>query len=125
MVDSKTGQPIASSEIEVTIRAAMISSEKHGIAPLYFRPDKDGVATASFPPEASIIAVHSYYSKARWSYVNCDAVKDRREHWYPLTEILASGIVASNSCSKRKAVAKPGEFIFFVRPMTFGEKMKE
>ena len=125
MVNSKTGQTITSSEIEVSIRAATISAEKPGITPLYVRPSEDGIGTASFPPEASIISAHSHYSKAYWSYVNCDAVKDRREHWYPLKEILASGIVASNGCSKRKAVAKPGEFIFFVRPMTFGEKMKE
>lgn len=44
------------------------------------------------------------------------------EHLYPVSTILASGLVASNSCSRRTATAKPGELIIFVRPATWWEK---
>jgi hypothetical protein len=33
--------------------------------------------------------------------------------------------VAPNRCSKQKAVAKSGEFMFFVQPMIFWGKMRE
>jgi hypothetical protein len=44
------------------------------------------------------------------------------EHLYPVSTIVASGLVASNNCSKRTATAKPGELIIFVRPPTWWEK---
>ena len=44
------------------------------------------------------------------------------EHLYPVSTIVASGLVASNNCSKRTATAKPGELIIFVRPATWWEK---
>jgi hypothetical protein len=126
MVDSKTGQPITTSEIEVRIRASQTSAQTVGIPPLDVRPNRDGVGEATFPVAASDIRV--YARDGMWSYVNCDCVKDRgpdRDHWYSISEILTSGIAAPNRCNKRKAVAKPGEFVFFVRSMTFWEKMWE
>jgi hypothetical protein len=128
MVDSKTGQPIATSEIEVRIRVPVTSSQTKGIPPVYVRPNKDGVGTATFPIAASDIRVYASYGKANWSYVNCDSVQDRgstQEHWYSISEILTTGIAPPNFCSKRKIAVKPGEFVFFVRPMTFREKMHE
>ena len=44
------------------------------------------------------------------------------EHLYPVSTIVASGLVAHNSCSRRTATAKPGELIIFVRPPTWWEK---
>jgi hypothetical protein len=44
------------------------------------------------------------------------------EHLYPVSTILALGLVAGNSCSRRAATAKPGELIIFVRPATWWEK---
>ena len=44
------------------------------------------------------------------------------EHLYPVSTIVASGLVASNNCSGRTATAKPGELIVFVRPATWWEK---
>ncbi len=45
------------------------------------------------------------------------------EHLYPVSTILASGLVASNSCSRRTDIATPGELIIFVRPATWWEKL--
>lgn len=44
------------------------------------------------------------------------------EHLYPVSTIVASGLVARNNCSKRTATAKPGELVIFVRPATLWEK---
>jgi hypothetical protein len=44
------------------------------------------------------------------------------EHLYPVSTIVASGLVATNNCSKRTAAAKPGELIIFIRPATWWEK---
>jgi hypothetical protein len=128
MLDSKSGQPITTSEIEVRIRVPATSSQTKGIPPVYVRPDKGGIGVATFPISASDIRVYASYETANWSFVNCDSIRDRgpvREHWYSISEILTTGIAAPNFCSKRKIAIKPGEFVFFVRPMTFWEQMRE
>jgi hypothetical protein len=128
MLDSKTGLPITTSEVEVRVRVPVTSNQTKGIPPVYVRPDKDGVGVATFPITASDIRVYASYGAANWSYVNCDSIPDRgsiREHWYSVSEILTTGIAAPNFCSKRTLAVKPGEFVFFVRPMTFWEKMHE
>ena len=45
------------------------------------------------------------------------------EHLYPVSTIVASGLVAKNNCSKRTAAAKPGELVIFIRPVTWWEKL--
>jgi hypothetical protein len=130
MLDSKTGQPITTSEFQVWTGTSLTSAQTSGVPPHWIKPDKDGAGEMALPPSASVITVtvHAQYGAAGWGYVNCDRLKDRgpfREHWYSISEILASGVTAPNYCGKLKAVAKPGEFIFFVRPMTFLEKIHE
>jgi hypothetical protein len=44
------------------------------------------------------------------------------EHLYPVSMIVASGLVAKNNCSKISAAAKPGELVIFIRPATWWEK---
>lgn len=128
MLDSKTGQPITTSEVEVRIRVFQTSGQTKGVPPVYVRPDKEGVGIVNLPSVASDIRVYASYGTANWSFVNCDSVHDRgpiKEHWYSISQILATGIAAPNHCSKSKITVKPGEFVFFVRPMTFWEKMHE
>jgi hypothetical protein len=42
---------------------------------------------------------------------------------YPVSTIVASGLVAKNNCSKRTAAAKLGELVIFIRPTTWWEKL--
>ena len=44
------------------------------------------------------------------------------EHLYPVSTIVASGLVAKNYCSRRTATARPGELVIFIRPATWWEK---
>jgi hypothetical protein len=128
MLDSQTGQPITTSELNVWTGESATTAQTGGVSPRYVKPGKDGFGELSLRPGTSVTTIHAQYGKAGWGYVNCDRVKDRgpfREHWYSISEILSSGIAAPNYCSKRKTIANPGQFIFFVRPMTFWEKMQE
>jgi hypothetical protein len=43
---------------------------------------------------------------------------------YPIAKILESGVTAANTCGKFRAEAQKGELLFFVRPLSFWEKMK-
>lgn len=40
-------------------------------------------------------------------------------------EVLQHGVVTANTCGKAKASPKPGEIIFFVRPLSWWERLKE
>jgi len=124
MLDSKTGRPITTSEFQVW--ANHDTSRDHI---QWVRPDKDGAGELTLAHDTDVIRVLAQYGPAQWPYVNCDGSKDRAakafDHWYPVSEILNSGVAAPNHCSSRKAIAKPGEFIFFVRPMNFWEKFRE
>ena len=59
---------------------------------------------------------------SRQKFYDSDTRTYGSEHLYPVSTIVASGLVASNNCSKRTATAKPGELIVFVRPATWWEK---
>jgi hypothetical protein len=120
MLDSKTGKPITASEFMVWTN--------HGPNFTWVKPDKEGEGEMTLPSTSNIaaIAVHATYGPANWSYVNCDSVSHQGSHpapWYGVSDILGLGVVADNYCSKKRATAKPGEFVFFVRQMTFWEKM--
>src|ERR1035437_2527933 len=45
------------------------------------------------------------------------------EHLYPVSTIVALGLVTKNNCSRRTATAKPGELVIFIRPATWWEKV--
>jgi hypothetical protein len=128
MLDSRTGEPITSSEFAISFDNLPLSKTA-GVDPYWKEGgERHGILDIPFDPSGVSIAVRSSYGPGQWSYVNCDSVKNRgpnRVHWYGVAQILNSGITAPNACSKRQAVARPGELVFFVRPMTFWEKMRE
>ena len=44
---------------------------------------------------------------------------------YSIKKILESGVSAANRCGEFRAEAKPGELVFFVRPRSFSERMRQ
>jgi hypothetical protein len=44
---------------------------------------------------------------------------------YPIRKILDSGLNAANTCGKIRVEAKPGELIFYVKPRSFSERMRQ
>jgi hypothetical protein len=133
MLDSRTGLLIASSNYLVRIDHRQ---EEHGN---WIVKNEDGSGNLTLPPDAELVSIHATYESAMLIYANCDADKDRgtaehapsQEHWYPVATILSSGIVAPNGCvgkkvpEKLQVIAKPGEFVFFVRPLTPREKLDQ
>ena len=130
MVDTKTGLLIASSNFLVRIDH---QQEQHGD---WVKMNDDGTGNLTLPANADVISIHATYESATLIYANCDADKDHAtaEHapypdrWYSVATILESGIAAPNDCigkkvpEKLQVVAKPGEFVFFVRPLKSMEK---
>lgn len=133
MLDSKTGLLIASSNFLVRINH---QEAAHGD---WVHQNEDGSGNLTLPADADVISIHATYDSATLIYANCDADKDHgsAEHaaspdrWYSIATILASGVVAPNGCigkkvpEKLQVVAKPGEFVFFVRPLNSAERFRE
>jgi hypothetical protein len=133
MLDSKTGLLIPSSSYLVRINH---QQEVHGA---WVVQSDDGTGKLTLPAEADTLLVHATYEYATQVYVNCDTDKDHGssehapglDHWYPVAQILASGVAAPNDCAGKKiperlqVVAKPGEFVFFVRHPNTMERFKE
>ncbi|MGD0632017.1 MAG: hypothetical protein ABR987_22015 [Terracidiphilus sp.] len=133
MLDNRTGLLIASSNYLVRINHRQ---EDHGD---WIVKNEDGSGNLNLPADAEVVSIHATYESAMLIYANCDAVKDRgsaehapsQDRWYPVAAILASGVVAPNNCigkkvpDKLQVIAKPGEFVFFVRPLSPREKLDQ
>jgi len=133
MLDSKTGLLISTKNFLVR---ADHHSEEHGD---WVAKNEDGTGKLTVSPEVKVISIHATYESATNTYDNCDVIKNHRtadhgdkpERWYSVEEILTSGVVAPNDCAGKKVpeklqvVAKPGEFVFFVRPESSMEKLRD
>jgi hypothetical protein len=133
MLDTRSGIVIATTNYLVRINH---QQTEHGD---WITKNEDGTGKLILPPEAEVVSIHATYDAATMIYVNCDSDKDRGsaeraappDHWYPVADILTNGVVAPNQCVGRKVpeklqvVAKPGEFVFFVRPRNPREQFSE
>ena len=121
MLDSRTGMLIASSNYLVRINHQQTA---HGD---WIVKNEDGSGNLTLPADAEVVSIHATYESATLIYANCDA--DTPDRWYPIAAILATGTVAPNNCigkkvpDKLQVIAKPGEFVFFVRPLSSREKL--
>lgn len=133
MVDTRNGVLIATTNYLVRINH---QETEHGD---WITKNEDGTGKFILPADADILSIHATYESATLTYVNCDADKDHGsadhaatpDHWYPVAEILSTGVVAPNQCvgkkirEKLQVVAKPGEFVFFVRPLNSREQFSQ
>jgi hypothetical protein len=133
MIDTRTGVLIASSNYLVRINH---QETEHGD---WVTKNEDGSGNLTLPADADVLLIRATYERATLVYANCDADKDRgsadhataQSHWYPIDKILSTGLVAPNTCvgkkvpEKLQVVAKPGEFVFFVRELTTRERFTE
>jgi hypothetical protein len=133
MLDSKTGLLIATSNYLVRINH---QQEAHGD---WIRQNEDGTGKLTVPADARVLSIHATYESATLVYVNCDADKDRgsaehaagQDHWYSIADIFSKGVVAPDDClgkkvpEKLQVIGKPGEFVFFVRPLNSRERFTE
>jgi hypothetical protein len=118
MLDSRTGHLIVTSDFLVRINH---EETAHGS---WVKQNEDGSGRLILPEAANILSAQGKYDSGMTLYINCDSAKDKNSpvaRWYTVSDILTSGVVASNGCSKRTAAAKPGEFVFFVRERNWKE----
>jgi len=133
MLDSRTGLLIATADFLVRVNH---EPTVHGD---WVKQNEEGTGKLTLPNDADVISIHATYNSAMSIYANCDAVKDRGtseraaspDRWYSVSAILKSGVLAPNDCAGKKVpdrlqvVAKPGEFVFFVRKLTVLEQSQE
>ncbi len=121
LLDGKTGLPVEASNYMVRI-------DHHDTAHNeWVKIKDDGTVLATLPPDAHEVAIKATYDMSMQTYVNCDVAKEsdkERNIWYPIAQILKSGVVAPNECSQTHYTANPGEFVFFVRKRTWVEQLK-
>jgi len=119
LLDGKTGLPAKAHNYLVRI-------DHHDTAHNeWVHMNDDGTVVVTLPFDAREIAVKATYDLSIETYINCDAAKEtdkERDIWYPISQILQSGLVAPNECSQTHYTAKPGEFVFFVRKRTWREQ---
>lgn len=112
LLDGKTGQPVKADNFLVRVdHHETVHNDWVQIA-------DDGTVTVTLPGDAKEISVKATYDMSMETYINCETAKEsdkERDTWYPIADILKTGKVASNECSKTNYSAKPGEFTFFVR----------
>lgn len=124
MLDAKTGRLIPTSDFLIRVDH---EDEMHAHAN-WVTQNEDGTGALTLPANAIIVSVQGKYNSSTEIYVNCDSVEKNTLpvlHWYTIAEILKTGIVAPNQCSKLKDIAKPGEFVLFVRKLNFREQYRD
>jgi len=133
MLDGKSGKLIATSNFLVRI------DHQQTVHGNWVVKNEDGSGKLTLPGNAIAISVRATYDSNTVMYVNCDAAKDvgssdrapGLDRWYKVADILESGVVAPNGCAGKKipdklqVVAKPGEFVFFVRKLNAKEQFAQ
>jgi hypothetical protein len=133
MLDSKTGHLIATTDYLIRI------NHKQDVHANWVTQNENGSGHLTLPPEATEISVHATYDSTMSNFMNCDADKNKgsaesaagTDLWYPVADILAKGVLAPNGCVGKKVPerlqvsAKPGEFVFFVRKMSYLEQYEK
>jgi hypothetical protein len=126
--DGKTGESVTPSNLQVRFNHQAEASGQ------WTDQKDDGSTEVKLPDDAKSVSVRASYLNSLEYYVNCDVAKQRNtsgETWYPIDEILSSGISAPNDCVKPKPTdkvkvdAKPGEFVLYVRKRNWKEQVTE
>ncbi|MGB0081025.1 MAG: hypothetical protein WBP90_05805 [Terracidiphilus sp.] len=119
LLDGKTGLPLKAANYLVRI------DHNDTVHNEWVQMNDDGTVVVTLPSDAREIAVKATYDLSIETYINCDIAKEtdkERDVWYPISQILQSGLVAPNECSQTHYTAKPGEFVFFARKRSWREQ---
>jgi len=134
MLDGRTGKLIAASNYQVRI------DHNQTVHVNWVTQNEDGSSKLTLPLKASLLSIQGTYDSAEQIYLSCDTTGDKNkqgDHWYDVATILSTGVAAPNSCikfheaaklsmdAKQRMVAKPGEFVFFVRKRNMFEQAQE
>ncbi|MFZ1087192.1 MAG: hypothetical protein WAN35_19690 [Terracidiphilus sp.] len=134
MLDGRTGKLIVASNFLVRI------DHDQTLHADWMTQNEDGTSKLTLPQKAALLTIQGTFDSSTELYLNCDATggKDKTaDHWYEIAKILATGVATANSCAKphdaakltadakQRMVAKPGEFVLFVRKRSMMEQAQE
>jgi len=128
MADGKTGKTITPDNF--VIRFNHLNAIRNETLSL----GDDGQGRVKVPENATVISVQGTYHNSVDIFVNCDAGREKDTstlHWYPIADIVSTGITTPNECYKgkyAKSAAIPavsGELIFYVRGNGWHENVWE
>lgn len=118
VVDGKTGHAVTPDNLQVRFK------NQGGIHAVWVKQKDDGTSEMNIPDGATAISLRATYDASMNYYVNCDVARQKDttlESWYPVEDILSSGVKTPDECIKEKDAdkinvdVKPGEFVLFVR----------
>lgn len=110
VVDGRDGKTITNEHVQVWVVGKRVSRS--------LTPGTYGVAEFRAPAGSSVeIGSNLYFD---WRPFEKGAPRPT----YSIDEIETSGIVSLNTCGKSAAQAKPGELLFFVRPLPWWERVR-
>lgn len=128
MLDGKTGKPVIPNNYMVRVdHLDALQNEALKI-------NDDGSGKVTVPAGATFLSVQGTYHQSLDIYINCDAGLEKNTstlHWYSIADIMNSGVAAPDECYKGKytdnfgITPKPGEFIFFVREISWRDRNAE
>lgn len=129
VMDSKTGLPVKQGDLHFTLWATKEYPETISYSPdrmLWGVQTGVGLGEVTIPGGLNYIRAWVSFGSTNWGMVSCDVTKGNPHPMpiYSVAQILETGILAPNLCSQRTTSAKPGEFVLFVRKMTFWEGMR-
>jgi len=129
MIDARTGQMVRTTDFLIQV------NHLEALHADWVRQNTSGAGEVTVPPDATEILIRGKYDNNMEIYINCDTEAERKtahgaeipDHWYSISQILVSGLVAPDGCKSKEVakhdfIAKPGEFIFFVRKLNWREQ---
>jgi len=148
VVDARNGRPISKECVNISLGSwhgsdLLAPTNHEGVVVLHFRSndviadatshrDCNGLAVLGpkrLPDGVDSIAIASdeYFDCQEWAKVVAGETPKQnlnRAPTYRIENIVKSGVVAGNKCGGFRVEAKPGELVFFVRPLTWWERMR-
>jgi hypothetical protein len=137
VVDGRNGRTKSDECVNVwvgknTVVAMAIHTNKDGVATLHLTDDDSRISIQQDDPACGDFGVTNPVVKhadtigiTSGVYLPCQASPpDSPRLNFATKEVLETGVATANVCGKVKASPRPGEIIFFVRPLTFWERWK-
>lgn len=134
VLNGRNGHPVTNECVNVWAgsrrgNSVILPTDQHGIVEIHLGKQRaDANTRQGCNGLASVNSVLNYADTLEISadyYVDCRPFK-KRPPWpaYSVRAIVQSGIATENTCGKFRAEVKPGELIFFVRPVHWWEAFR-
>jgi hypothetical protein len=135
VLDGRNGRPITNECVNVwigekSVESFVIPTNKDGIVFLQLTNDDRQVRSQKGPACGGLGVIQPVVRYSETIRITADYYMPCQAHppdtpWlsFSIAEILRSGVTASNACGKIEGSPERGELVFFVRPLTWWEKM--